>query len=108
MIRPFSKSLRVPFVKPFGVPASFSPLDLPNLELWLDADDPETITLNGADVSQWDDKSINARHVDKTVAAEQPFLEVAGQNGKDVIAFDGTEFLNVPDLSSLTGGIFSM
>ena len=104
MIPPFSNSLIKPFVKPFGVSAGFLPSDLADLELWLDANDALTLILNGADVSQWLDKSINLRHATQSTAADQPFLEVAGQNGKDVIAFDGTEFLNVPDLSSLTGG----
>ncbi len=33
------------------------PTDITGLILWFDAEDSSTITLNGSDVSQWDDKS---------------------------------------------------
>lgn len=60
------------------------------LALWLDAADASTITLNGSTVSQWNDKSGNARHVSQATAANQPQYEGTGLNGK-------------PSLNSLTG-----
>jgi hypothetical protein len=42
-----------------------------SLALWLDADDASTITLNGGKVSQWNDKSGNARHATQATAANQ-------------------------------------
>jgi hypothetical protein len=43
-----------------------------SLALWLDATDADTITLNGSNVSQWDDKSDNQLAVTQSVADNQP------------------------------------
>jgi len=56
-----------------------------DLALWLDAEDASTITLNGSDVSQWDDKSGNGNHAAQAVAASQPARVTNG------IQFDGTD-----------------
>jgi len=70
--------------------------------LWLDADDTSTITLNGAAVSQWNDKSGSNRHATAASTA-QPTATAAGLNGKRVLTFDGgTDVLNV-DLDFLAG-----
>ena len=62
----------------------WTPADLgADLALWLDADDASTITLNGSNVAQWDDKSGNNRHAVQTTAASQPAY--TGQH----IQFDG-------------------
>jgi hypothetical protein len=61
------------------------------LALWLDAADASTITLNGSTVSQWRDKSGNARHVSQATAANQPTLTASGLNGKPVLTFDGVD-----------------
>lgn len=53
-----------------------------SLALWLDADDASTITLNGSNVSQWDDKSGNNRHASQATAANQPAYLTTGFNGK--------------------------
>jgi len=58
--------------------------------LWLDADDASTITLNGGNVAQWDDKSGNARNATQATAASQPAYNPTGLNGKPVLTFDGT------------------
>jgi hypothetical protein len=42
------------------------------LALWLDADDASTITLNGNNVSQWDDKSGKGNNVSQDSADLQP------------------------------------
>jgi hypothetical protein len=68
---------------------AWTPAQLPGLALWLDADDASTITLNGSTVSQWNDKSGNARHVSQATAANQPTLTASGLNGKPEIRFDG-------------------
>ena len=65
-------------------------------QLWLDADDGNTITLNGATVSEWRDKSGNVRHASQTTATSQPTRTAAALNGKTVLTFDGTaDFLNL-------------
>ena len=63
------------------------------LALWLDADDAGTITLNGSTVSQWNDKSGNARHVSQATAANQPTRTLNGLGGRAVITFDGADWL---------------
>lgn len=70
--------------------AVFSPSDISGLQLWLDADDSSTITLNGSTVSQWNDKSGNSYNVSQGTASYQPTYSTAQLNGKNVVTFDGT------------------
>jgi len=65
--------------------ASFSPTDLSNLALWLDAGDSSTITESGGAVSQWDDKSGNARNISQGTGANQPTY-TSGSH----VSFNGT------------------
>jgi hypothetical protein len=60
-----------------------------SLALWLDADDASTIMLNGSTVSQWNDKSGNARNVLQATAANQPAYNTTGINSKPALVFDG-------------------
>lgn len=68
--------------------AAWTPAELTSLALWLDADDAGTITLNGSNVSQWSDKSGNARHAVQATAAYQPLYSAAGFNGKPTVRFN--------------------
>lgn len=68
----------------------FSPLEY-NPSLWLDAADQTTIILNGPNVAQWDDKSGNGAHAAQGITASQPLYDLAAQNGKNVIDFDGID-----------------
>ena len=70
---------------------TFDPSSISGLELWLDADDSSTITLNGSTVSQWDDKSGNNYHVTQSTASYQPTYNTAQLNGKNVVTFDGND-----------------
>ena len=83
-----------------GVNNAWAPAQLPGLSLWLDAADASTITLNSSTVSQWSDKSGNARHATQATAASQPAYTAAGLNGKAVLTFDGSN-----DLFELSSGI---
>lgn len=49
---------------------------------WFDADDPATITEVGADVTQWNDKSGNARHITPQQGGIGFDLQASIQNGK--------------------------
>jgi hypothetical protein len=60
------------------------PSEFPSLAAWYDAADAGTIALNGSTVSQWNDKSGNARHVSQATAANQPAY------APGAITFDGT------------------
>jgi len=84
-------------------PAPFSPTDIANLQLWLDASDATSITLAGTEVTQWRDKSGNIRHANQATVAKQPTLSVAAKNGLDVIDFNGsTDIMNL-DSQPITG-----
>ena len=71
--------------------AAWTPAQLGvDLALWLDANDADTITLNGSNVSQWDDKSGNDRHASQANAANQPVYTASGLNDKPVLTFAGS------------------
>lgn len=76
------------------IPWSFSPLVL-RPALWLDASDASTLysgaSLAAADgaISEWRDKSGNARHATQATGVSQPLRKTAIQNGRDVVRFDG-------------------
>lgn len=79
-------------LKSSGFRASWTPASLGGaLALWLDADDASTITLNGATVSQWRDKSGNGRHASQGVAASQPTYTASAFAGKPALTFDGAD-----------------
>lgn len=74
-----------------GGPALWDPEELgAALALWLDASDAATVTLSGSNVSQWEDKSGNARDFSQGVAGTQPAYALASINGLNTISFDGT------------------
>ena len=57
------------------------------LKLWLDATDRSTLTFNGAEVTQWDDKSGNDNHA-TAGASKRPQLAMGGIGGKrDALGF---------------------
>ena len=86
------------------VSATFSPSDISGLQLWLDADDSETITLNGSTVSQWDDKSGNNYHCVQGTASNQPTYVTAAQNGKNVVRLDGSNDYMQNSTNTIVGG----
>jgi hypothetical protein len=55
--------------------------------LWLDADDASTVTTVSGAVSQWNDKSGNARHATQATAGRRPAYTSSGLNGKNVLTF---------------------
>jgi hypothetical protein len=67
----------------------FSPSEISNLVVWLDASDAGTITQAANKVSQWNDKSGQGNHVTQGVAASQPTTNTRTINGKNVLDWDG-------------------
>jgi len=67
--------------------AEWTPASLSNLNLWLDADDSTTVTLNGSAVSAWADKSGNGHLVSQDTEAKQPTLGASQINGKPAIVY---------------------
>lgn len=73
-------------------------------ELWLDASDSSTLTLVSGGVSQWNDKSGNARHATQSDASKRPTVSSAAQNGLDVVLFDGSnDTLALPNITQSFG-----
>lgn len=61
-----------------------------NMEFWFDADS-SYITKDGGDlVSQWDDRSGNARHLAQATGTKQPLWISSAQNSLPGVRFDGT------------------
>lgn len=58
--------------------------------VWLDASDTATITSSGGDVSQWSDKSGNARNFTQSSATAKPKTGTRTINSLNTIDFDGT------------------
>ncbi len=64
---------------PSSGPPPFSPSDIAGLELWLDASDASTITVDGSNnVSQWNDKSGNSKNATQTTSSLRPLSETNG------------------------------
>lgn len=95
-------------LKSKGFKASWTPTAL-SPALWLDANDASTITLNGTTVSQWRDKSGNARHASQDTAANQPTYSTTGLNGRPTLRFnnptEGRYLLSSANFPSMTSGV---
>jgi len=89
-----------------GAAVLWTPAEIATAQ-WFDADDESTITLNGAAVSQWADKSGNTRHAAQATPTAQPALVASGRNGRDIVVFDGTSD-TLPHGFALTSNICSL
>lgn len=74
--------------------AQFTPLSIAGLQLWLDAG--QGITLNGSNVSQWNDLSGNGNHAVQLNAGYQPAYVTNQLNGKPIIRFTDQKYFNLP------------
>lgn len=71
--------------------------------LWLDAADASTVTTVSGAVSQWNDKSGNARHATQATSGNRPATGTATLNGRNVIRYDATDdFLSLSNTAGLT------
>lgn len=81
----------------FGLSSKPGPLGL-NPVQWYDASDTSTITLNGSNVEQWDDKSGNDLHLVQSVAAARPTYNASNTS----VDFDGIDdFMVTPYKTAL-------
>jgi hypothetical protein len=71
----------------------FSPLDIPNLEAWWDAQDTGTISGTASAVTQWNDKSGNGYHLAPVGTGNEPAQLTVG--GENMISFDSTNDENL-------------
>ena len=77
-----------------------------NPSLWLDASDTSTFTLDGSNnVSQWRDKSGNARHVAQATPASRPSLATDSPNGLTAVRFQ-SQSLASSYLTYMVGSVF--
>lgn len=81
-------------VNPYRFAATFDPLTLPGLAVWLDPSDAASITASGGAVSQVNDKSGNGRHFTQSSAGAKPATGAHTQNGLNVLDFDGGDWLD--------------
>lgn len=87
-------SAGVPYIKPLPIWTPYLLTGAATVRGWYDAADPATIIESGGEVSQWNDKSGNDRHVAQGTGANQPTTGVRTLNGLNVLDFDGTDFLS--------------
>jgi hypothetical protein len=77
-------------------------------ELWLDAADASTVTTVSGAVSQWNDKSGNARNAAQSILGSRPTYTSNALNGLPVLTLDGTdEYMVVPHNNALNVQIAS-
>jgi hypothetical protein len=76
-----------------------------NLLLWLDASDAATITSSGGLVSTWADKSGGGNNANQATGTKQPTTGSTTQNGKNVLAFDGTSDFMVSNCGVTTNAL---
>lgn len=79
--------------QPVFTALNFTPAMLPGLQLWLDASDPTTITESGGAVSQWTDKSENARTFTQGTALSQPSTGTQTIKNLNVLDFASSKIL---------------
>jgi hypothetical protein len=72
------------------------PRQLASLAVWLDGSYSTTITLNGSTVSEWRDKSGNARHAAQATAAAQPTYTAADLNGLATLRTTASQHMVIP------------
>ena len=88
MLQPPSVGLSIGNVSiPSAISPQFSPMNIPGCRLWLDADDPYSLTLSGSSVVSWRDKSNNGLDVGYDVQANQPIYTRNYRNGRGAITF---------------------
>lgn len=79
----------------------FKPTNISNLDLWLDAADPNTlydatsggnlVTTDGGSVKRWEDKGPNKIHA--TENTSPPLLEISEKNGRNALNFATSRYL---------------
>lgn len=69
----------------------FQPIDIGGLALWLDGADAGTFTLASGKISQWNDKSGNARHETQGTDAMRPVYVMEALNHKPLLRFAGAQ-----------------
>jgi hypothetical protein len=80
-----------------------SPTAISGCQLWLDANDYNSLTLSGSNVTQWNDKSGNSRHA--TSYNGTCTYNSTGFNSRPTIVFDSTSLYSPMASGTITTGI---
>ena len=94
------------YINPYAFAAPWTPANI-TTALWLDANDSSTITQSGGVVSQWDDKSGNARHLSEATSALRPTYDATGFNSLPTIkalASSSQKLVTSGNVSGFSGG----
>ena len=75
-------------------------------QLWLDSDDPSTLTLVNGRVSQWNDKSGNSRNGTQSTEANRPRYWANRENGRAVLVLSANQWHSISYTISGTGWDF--
>ncbi len=82
-----------------------NPSQIAGLQAWYSAEDSESITLNGSDVSQWNDLSGNGNHAVQATEAQQPPYNATdsragGQPSVGAASNSGSVGMDIPSLTA--------
>jgi len=92
-------SSSVSFVTSGSSSSSVEDIPAAGLELWLDADDPDSFDLDGLEVITWSDKSGNNNDAVQNTSANRPLRNTGQFNGMATVEFDGIdEFMSMSSL----------
>jgi len=81
--------------------ATFTPRSLANLVAWFDADNPASVQI-GTGVAAWTSNVATQITATQATANNQPAYQIAQQNGRNAIYFDGTnDNLGLGDQSAM-------
>ena len=83
---------------------TFSPTSITGCSLWLDGADAATLTQGGGTVSQWSDKSGNARHITQATTGNQPTYS----STSNAVVFTGSQYLNIPTALAATTPVYTI
>lgn len=86
---------------------TFSPLDIPGLQLWLDAAQITGLS-DGDPVATWPDMSGEGNHATQATSGNRPTYRAGVLNGLPVVRFDGTnDFLTLGKAALGSTGLFA-
>jgi sugar lactone lactonase YvrE len=77
------------------------PTSISGCTLWLDASDSSTITLNGANMTLWTDKSGNGKNMSPYSTYSNATVSSNFQNGRNVLNFSGAAVYQAPASSAV-------
>ena len=92
----------------FSIFTAFSqtPLSIPGLKLWLKSD--AGITLNGSNISSWNDQSGNSNNTNQSDISQQPLFVSSVLNNLPALRFNGNNVLKGGTIPSLSSSSISM